>query len=183
MILEANGKTFEIKLKELEVRLTLDLPNKDASGTGSSTATLNGGVKAKKLTVNGTLPGEDSTHLTDLIRIAEAMDDAGNRQVYTISDKTADTVDIREVYFTERFDVRKRDNLNAWQINFSLLEYTSVAEKKEARQTENTQATATTDTAAGTPVESTNTAEQQDEEHGLLWNTMKYIDNALAPSE
>ena len=28
MILEANGKTFEIKLKELEVRLTLDLPNK-----------------------------------------------------------------------------------------------------------------------------------------------------------
>lgn len=182
MIIEANKKAFEIQLKELEVRLTLELPNKDASANGSSTATLNGGIKPKKLTVNGTLPAEQAEHLRDLIRKAEAVDAAGKRQVYTISDKTADTADIREVIFHERLDVRKRENLNAWQISFSLLEYKSVAEQKEARSASATKA-ATVDTAAGTSVASESTTDSADQEHGMVWNILKNIDNALAPSD
>lgn len=182
MIIESNGKPFEIQLKELEVRLTLELPNKDASANGSSTATLNGGIKPKKLTVNGTLPGEQAEHLTNLIRKAEAIDDSGKRQVYTISDKTADTADIREVIFHERLDVRKRENLNAWQISFSLLENKSVAEQKEARTTSAATETATTDTATGTAITAENTT-TEDQDHGMLWNILKKVDNALAPSD
>lgn len=179
MIIQAAGETLDltIKFREIDVRLSLDISNDDASGKTSSTETLNGGIKPKRLTVSCTLPMAEASELTKLLKKAEAIDAAGNRVVYTVSDKTADAADIREVIFHDRFDVRQREGLHAWQISFTLREYKSVPQVKEQRKAATIKPVQ--DSTAGQNV----TGEETSAEHGTLYNMLKKLDDYLAPSD
>lgn len=178
MILQGNKITLDLMktFSDIEVRLTLEMPNDDASGKTSSTETLNGGVKPKKLSVSCTLPMRESKSLTKLIKMAESVEKDGNRSVYTVSDETADAADIREVIFHDRLDVRKRDNLLAWQISFTLREHKSVPEVKEQRSTPSS-GSATAASAAGAEVKSNAEVTSK----GPLYDMLKSLDEYLAP--
>lgn len=179
MILHGNKLTLDLlkTFSEIEVRLTLEMPNDDASGKTSSTETINGGVKPKRLSVSCTLAMKESKSLKKLIKMAESIEKDGNRSVYTVSDETADAADIREVIFHDRLDVRKRDNLLAWQISFTLREHKSVPEVKEQRSSASS-GPATTGSAAGTEVKSqaANVTSK-----GPLYDMLKSLDEYLAP--
>ena len=92
MILEADGKTFELQFAELNVALKLPLPNKSVGANTSSTSTVNTGTKAKIISVAGVLAFKYQDHLQQLIKVAEAVNDDGSRKIYTISDDTAKPV-------------------------------------------------------------------------------------------
>ena len=187
MILESQGKATEVQLSDIDVRLSLKLDNKDTSGKSSSTATLNNGTKPKKLAVNGTLSMDNSELLTEYIRLAESIDSDGQRTVYTISETTADSADIREVIFTDQFDVRKRSGLLAWQINFTLLEFKSVPEIKEQRTQTGVVESAKSDSVSGSEIQSDvsegSSAAPNIEEHGTMFKLLKGLDNFLAPDD
>ena len=137
MILQTSDKkqTLDMldKFSSLSVRVVLELVNTDASGNTSGTETLNGGTKAKKINITAQLAMKDASSLSKLIKVAESTEESGQRTVYTVSDDTADAVDIREVIFHDRLEINKADKLLALNIGFTLLEYKSVPEVAEQR--------------------------------------------------
>ena len=182
MILEYDGNLFELAFAELEVSLKLPLKNKSVSGSTSATDTVNTGTKAKSLSVAGTLRFNQSEHLSDLIKVAEAEDDDGARRVYNISDDTATAADIRQVIFDGDFNVRKVKELNAWNVTFNLLQKNSVAEAKAERA--QTDSNPVTDTATGTAVTTTDdTTVSIIDTNTSIYKILKKIDNYLAPDD
>ncbi len=180
MILQTSNRSRTLDMtyefRDIDVRLTLEMPNDDASGKTSSTETLSGGTKPKRISVSCTLPMKQAELLTELIRLAESIESDGSRTVYTVSDTTADAADIREVIFHDRLDVRKRDGLMAWQIAFVLREHKSVPEVKEQR---NQPAAGSADTAPGAGIQ----PEEGEaiKSSGPLYDILKRVDEYLAP--
>ena len=184
MILQRSDqkKTLDMtyEFRDIDVRLTLEMPNDDASGKTSSTETLSGGIKPKKISVSCTLPMKQAELLTELIRLAESIESDGSRTVYTVSDTTADAADIREVIFHDRLDVRKRNGLMAWQIAFVLREHKSVPEVKEQRSQP---AAGSADTAPGAGIQPEAAADEGEaiKASGPLYDILKKVDEYLAP--
>lgn len=180
MILQGSQLTLDFtkKFSDIDVRLTLEMPNDDASGKTSSTETLSGGIKPKKISVSCTLPMKQAELLTELIRLAESIESDGSRTVYTVSDTTADAADIREVIFHDRLDVRKRNGLMAWQIAFVLREHKSVPEVKEQRSQPSS---GTADTTIGEAVQS-ESGTASIKFSGPLYDILKRVDEYLAPA-
>lgn len=186
MILEANGVAYQLPLKDLDVRLNMKLENQDASGKTSSTDDLNNGTKPKRLMVNGVLAMAEAEQLTVLIRKAEAVSADGQRQVYTITNGVADASDVREVKFTDNFDVRQRQGVRAWQINFTLKEHKSVPETAESRATNNPviNAATTSGNSVSSPDDQGNDGIDAAEiQHGFVYSMLKNLDNLLAPDD
>jgi hypothetical protein len=183
MILEANGKAFELKLKSLNVAVKLKLKNKGVGANTSASDTVNQGTKPKVLRISGLALFEDESHLKELVKIAEALNDDLTRVVYTIDDKTANVGDIREVIFNGDFDYKRMAKHEAWNVNFSLLQFNTVAEAKEARKAEQTSpvADSITGTAISAPTESEESAVT--ETHGFIWDTMKMLETLLEPEK
>ncbi|MFT5788009.1 MAG: hypothetical protein ACI8SJ_000104 [Shewanella sp.] len=126
-----------IKLKSLRFTASQELASEDASGQSSSTDSAETGAKAKMLSVTGYILFKDATHLSDLFNMAEALD-AGARMIYRISNRTANTLGIKQVRFSSKIDAVEQDTQRQWRVNFTLAEYRSVPEKKEQRLPEAT---------------------------------------------
>ncbi|WP_221800400.1 DNA-binding protein [Oceanobacter mangrovi] len=185
MILERDGTTTEIRLKDLKVSVKLPIKNEDASGTGSGTATLNSGTKAKTLSVAGRLPFNSADHLTELVKLAEALTDAGTRAIYNITETAADAVQINRVQFNGDFDARPIDGLMAWAVTFGLTEYQSTAERVEAQRLAGyTSAGTETDSASGTAATGTETDSSTESDgidrDSLLYKIAASVENYLA---
>lgn len=178
MILEGNGSTHEVALKNMKVGFVMPLKNKELGNNTSSTTTLNQGTKAKQLSINGLVPFDDKEKLVELVRLAEAVDSEGERVIYTINDETAEVGEIRQCTFTDNFKIDKDQKYNAWVVSFRLLQKNSVAEAKEARQTK---APTVTDTAAGQQVRAPTEQEesQVNETNGFIFNALKKLDDYL----
>jgi hypothetical protein len=160
MILEHEGRLFELKASNCVISVTLPIKNKKLSGDTSSTLTTNEGSKAKVLSVACVIAFEDGEHLTELMTLAEATETSGKRRVYRIQQADAQIADIREVIFDGNFSYRKTEGLLAWSVTFSLLQYNSVAEAKEIRQQQQqANKAATSDSALGSPIVATQPAE------------------------
>jgi len=119
-----------IRMKNLEVSVSMRIQDKDQSGQASSTASAQQGIKAKELKVTGLIPYDDEAQLTLLYSLAEAQDSAGNNARYRVNHDTARKIKFREATFTGDVTASKAADLLAWQVSFSLREYFSVAEKK-----------------------------------------------------
>ena len=132
---------------EHRVTCELPMPDTDLSGNSSSTAISEEGFKPKKLSISLKIRFDDHDDLSSLVQLAEAVNSAGERKIYTIVNKLAKAYNIRQVRFTESLRASELANSLAWQVNFSLLEYNSVPEKVESAQADNTSNTSDNDDA------------------------------------
>ncbi len=181
MILERDGTTKDIGLMDLSVSLKLPIKNQDASGNGSNTATLNTGTKAKTLSIAGRIPFSSADNLTDLIKLAEALNSDGTRAIYTIVDDTADAADITTVQFNGDLDARKIPDLQAWAVTFGLSEYLSTAERVEAQRNAGyTSSDVAADSALGTEVAGAAGNESGIDKEGFVYKLFRKVDDYLA---
>lgn len=128
--LTLNGET--VKMMGLKIEAVLPFKDKDQSGQTSGTQKSEGGIKAKELNVSGLIPFGNSAYLTHLFSLAEAVDSGGKQVVYRVSNLTASAINLRQATFTGRLSAPESDTLRAWNVSFTLREYSSVPEKKEA---------------------------------------------------
>lgn len=147
--------------KEQRVSITMRFDSENLGGQSSGTDTSHKGIKPKSIFIQLLIPFDEEKNLSELTAIAEATTDSGSLRIYDIVDRAANAMKIRQVQFSDSFDVREDYSLRAWQVNFSLVEYKSVAEKTEQRlKTTQAQPQA----ATGTTVSANDNAEQADDE-------------------
>ncbi len=125
---------YEVPGSNMEVSVYFRFENEEISGQTSSTESTNKGIKPTSLTVSLEIKVKDADTLTELVSVARSVDDNNSMLVYDIVDVTAKTLQVRQVKFTDNFNVRKIDKIQAWRVSFVLTEYLSVAEKVELRQ-------------------------------------------------
>ena len=190
MILKYQDTLFELKAKNLVASVTLPIRNKRLDGQSSSTLTSNQGSKAKSLSFACLIPFSEKEHLSELIAIAEAIEDDGARRVYRIQQEDAAAADVREVIFDGNLSFRKTENLLAWSVNFSLLQVHSVPESKERRIHQKTTDKPTQqDSTQGQAVNTDNDKAADTDtldlikERNLFEKVLKKIDTFLAPDK
>ena len=180
MILERDGKTTEIKLKDLATSLKLPIKNQDASGNSSATTKLNSGTKAKQISVSGRIGFSEASDLTALIKLAEALESDGSRAVYTIVDETADAADITRVIFDGDLDARKIPDLLAWAVTLSFTEYLSTAERAEAIRKSGADAVVA-DSVSGEEVsDGTESDSATIDKDGFVYKTLQKVESLLS---
>lgn len=170
---------FTVPNKELRVSISMQFDSEKLGAQTSGTDSSHKGIKPKTLYVSLLIPFVDSKQLTELTTVAEAVTDSGNLRIYDIVEPAANAMKIRKVRFCDSFSVREDYSLLAWQVNFSLEEYNSVAEKTEQRQKTTT---AKPQAATGTTVSATET-ETETEEAAPVTGIESYIaslDKALS---
>ncbi|MGR6871165.1 baseplate complex protein [Pseudomonas sp. HK3] len=147
----------DLKVKSLNVSMVLSLPTEDAGGQTSSTSSIDKGIKPKLLNCSCEIAQTDVEAYRELIKLAESVDDKGNRTVFDIVDKTAEASDIRQVTFMDAFTASEDAQYRKWKIRFTLREKNSIAEAKQKQEQQSsvlisgettTKTTGTTSTAA-----------------------------------
>ncbi|WP_438334666.1 hypothetical protein [Edwardsiella tarda] len=131
IVLALDGES--ILLQNINISVTLRLPDKDMSGQASSTTSAEQGDKAKELRVSGIIRFADERHLTRIFQLAEARDANGAKKCYRIANATAAAVNMRQGVFSGAIDATEQRDTMAWQITFTLHEKMSVPEKVAAR--------------------------------------------------
>jgi hypothetical protein len=126
---------FRIPGKNLRVSGALELRTEDIAGESCSTDSVDKGIKPKTLRVSVDILFSAKEDLLNLIKKAESKDSEGERQIYTITHRTANSAGIRQVRFFEHFDWREARGLLMWHVSFTLQEYLSNPERSENRET------------------------------------------------
>ncbi|SJZ93728.1 baseplate complex protein [Photobacterium toruni] len=172
----------QLPLKNLRISVRQQLAGKDMSGQSSATDQAETGTKGKVLAISGIIPFNQSTLLTNIFSMADTQDN-GARHVFRISNRTAETLKIRQVKFQGTIRSDEQANLRQWQVAFELIEHLSVPERKEQRQPDKPAAQQKVQ-GETTPV--TSTAQNDDvppdtavELTGVM-GVLKRIDNQLA---
>ncbi len=178
-MLTLNGT--QLPLKNLRISVRQQLAGQDMSGQTSATDQAETGSKGKILNVSGVVPYKEKDLLTRLFTIAEKLDD-GARRIYRISNRTAETLKIRQVKFQGAIKADEQDGLRQWSVSFQLIEHLSVPERVEQRQPDKPAAQQKVQ-GVKTPVE-TGKAEgvppDTDVELTGVMKVLKTLDNALA---
>nr|VFJ42980.1 MAG: hypothetical protein BECKFM1743A_GA0114220_1000337 [Candidatus Kentron sp. FM]VFJ43726.1 MAG: hypothetical protein BECKFM1743C_GA0114222_1000337 [Candidatus Kentron sp. FM]VFK05704.1 MAG: hypothetical protein BECKFM1743B_GA0114221_1000337 [Candidatus Kentron sp. FM] len=115
------------------VRVTLPIPDKDLSGSSSKTMIAERGFKKKRIAVRLYIRYEDEEHLARIYKLAEAIDDAGDRVIYPIVNITTRAANIKKARFSGEVSAREQDGEQTWAVTFSMVEVESVPELKEDR--------------------------------------------------
>jgi hypothetical protein len=172
----------QLSLKNLRISVRQQLAGKDMSGQSSATDQAETGTKGKVLAIAGIIPFNQATLLTNIFSMADTQDN-GARHVFRISNRTAETLKIRQVKFQGTIRADEQANLRQWQVAFELIEHLSVPERKEQRQPDKPAAQQKVQ-GETTPV--TSTAQNDDvppdtavELTGVM-GVLKRIDNQLA---
>ena len=161
----------------LSVRANFRIETKELSGQTSSSTRSEEGIKPCTLSVSLQIPFDNNADLTRLRELATALDSAGNLKVYDIVNETAAAMKVRQVTFMDNFTVSQADNLKAWQVNFTLAEELSIAEKTEQRQPLKT---AISQITGGETVGEIAPPTNQEEQLGLGMRILQRLDDALA---
>ncbi|EGU39783.1 hypothetical protein VISP3789_08663, partial [Vibrio splendidus ATCC 33789] len=103
------------------------------SGQTSATDQAEMGSKGKILTLKGVTPFTKSQLLTHWFSMAEAQDNDA-RQIYRISNQTAEALKIRQVKFQGVVRADEQEAHRQWSVSFELVEHLSVPERVEQRQ-------------------------------------------------
>jgi hypothetical protein len=120
----------------LTVQAAMKIANDDASGTTSTTATVEAGIKAIQLNCQVVIAYKDKDQLTTLVNLARATDPNSKQVIYQIVNETANAMNMRRCRFSDNFQAKPHDNKHAWKVAFTLLEVDSIAEQAESRQTD-----------------------------------------------
>lgn len=131
IILALDGEA--ITLKDMKTTLTMQFQEQDQSGQTSSTAKAEQGIKAKEMRISGLIPFSKPDILKRLFELASAMDSAGKQKVYRVASMSGSAVGLREASFSGQLDAPEQDGKMAWLVTFTLREFKSVPEKKQAR--------------------------------------------------
>lgn len=123
----------QLLLKNLRISVRQQLAGKDMSGQTSATDQAETGSKGKTLAVSGVVPFGSAGLLSRIFTLAEQQDN-GARHVYRISNRTAETLKIRQVKFQGAIRADEQDSLRQWSVSFELVEHLSVPERVEQRQ-------------------------------------------------
>jgi hypothetical protein len=123
-----------IIMKSMRVSASMQFQDKDQSGQTSSTSSAEQGAKAKELDVSGLIPFKEERMLSRLFELADAKGNGGKRHVYRVGSLLAKSVKVRQAKFAGRITASEQEGLLAWQVQFTLKEFNSVPEKREARQ-------------------------------------------------
>lgn len=166
-----------IRMKNIDVSVSMSIKEKDQSGQASSTASSQQGIKAKELNVTGIIPYDDEGQLTLLYSLAEAQDSSGKSTRYRINHDIARKIKFREATFAGDVKASKATNLLAWQVSFTLREYFSVAERKAENKSRG-KGGATAQTAQGTSA-----AADTPEELSWFERVLKKVDTAIGPHD
>ncbi|HAY0225359.1 TPA: hypothetical protein U0V61_001544 [Escherichia coli] len=131
IVLALDGEA--ILLRNINVSVTLQLPEKDMSGQSTSTTSSQQGSKAKELRVSGIIDFNDESLLTRIFQLAEATESNGTKKIYRIANATAQAVNMRQGVFSGGVDATEQQGKMHWQVTFTLKEKLSVPEKADAR--------------------------------------------------
>ena len=178
-MLTLNGT--QLPLKNLRISVRQQLAGQDMSGQTSATDQAETGSKGKIMNVKGVIPFNNKQLLTNLFRMAEALED-GARQIYRISNHTAEALKIRQIKFQGAIRADEQDTLRQWSVSFELIEHLSVPERVEQRQPDKVAAQQKVQ-GVSTPVtsgQSENVPPDTDVELTGVLKVLKTIDNALA---
>ncbi|WP_392433206.1 hypothetical protein ACF3VQ_02085 [Yersinia sp. HM-2024] len=169
-----------ILLKNILVTLTMQIQDKDQSGQASSTSKSEQGTKGKELRVSGLIHYTNPAMLTRIYSLAEAKNSDGSKKRYRVAHSLAQAVKFREATFTSGVDAAEQTDKMAWLVNFTLAEYSSVAERK-AQQASQGGKNATIQTAGGT---STAGAADGETAESRSWfeSVLQKVDNAIGPA-
>lgn len=126
--------SFTVPGYDLRVNTAMEIKTEDLSGETSATDQASKGIKPKKLTVSLKIRFRNATDLTDLYRVAEAKDTNGDLKVYTIANRTANAIGVRQVRFTQSVNAAEDEMLRQWNVSFTLVEQLSVPEQMEQRE-------------------------------------------------
>ncbi|WP_417552094.1 DNA-binding protein [Marinomonas fungiae] len=170
MILALNGKN--VRGWGFVVTGEQPLPDEDLSAQTSSTLTAEKGFKGKRLRVKLNINFDNEGDLKRLVSLAQAVDSAGKRQVYTVNNQTASAMGVRQVRFSERLNAQEMEDKQAWSVTFVLLEHKSVPEKRESKALADTNNQVTT----------VATADQQAEQEAAA-EVSWFEENLLMPAE
>ncbi|NAW59634.1 MULTISPECIES: baseplate complex protein [unclassified Vibrio] len=132
MTLRLNNR--QIRGKEIRINIKLPFGDSDMSGTGSGTDAAEEGAKAKEMTVNMLIPYSAPEWLSELVDMAESVDDNGSRTVYRLGHDAADAMKFYQAKFVGEVAVDEQQDNLAWLVNFSLRERLSVPERKTQRE-------------------------------------------------
>ncbi|MGM7753258.1 hypothetical protein [Yersinia enterocolitica] len=116
--------------------------------------------------------------LTRIYSLAEAKNADGSKKRYRVAHSLAQAVKFREATFTSGVDAAEQTNAMAWLVNFTLTEFSSVAERK-AQQASKGGKNATIQTAGGTA-----TALEGETAESRSWfeSVLQKIDNTIGPA-
>lgn len=165
-----------ILLKNILVTLSMPIQDKDQSGQASSTNKSEQGTKGKELRVSGLIRYTDAAMLTRIYSLAEVKNADGSKKRYRVAHPIAQAVKFREATFTTGVDAAEQTDKMAWLVNFTLAEYSSVAERK-AQQASKGGKNATVQTADGTT-----TAGDADGSRTWFESVLQKIDNTIGPT-
>ncbi len=147
----------------LKVSGGMEIRTADLSGETSGTASVDKGVKPKRLDVHLMIPWTQKSQLRELIQVAETKDSDGSMHIYRVANDTANLAGVRQASFTGQVRWGEVDGLAAWDVGFSLKEHASVPEKTEQRESAKSSTSQTTDgdsvTSASTSSEATSETE------------------------
>lgn len=146
------------------------------SGETSSTATALKGIKPSEINTSFIVRKKEASTLTRFMQLARSTDDNGDLVLYNLTDETANAMNIRQVKFTGRVDVRESTDLLAWRVSFKLKEYLSVPEKSEQRQAQTTQES----TDEGQQVAAAVPQDEEQVQYTGFEKVLKVIDDGLA---
>lgn len=178
-MLTLNGT--QLPLKNLRISVRQQLAGQDMSGQTSATDQAETGSKGKRLSVKGVIPFNKAQLLSNLFTMADAQENEA-RQIYRISNKTAEALKIRQVKFQGTVSADEQDTLRQWSVSFELNEHLSVPERVEQRQPEKPAAQQKVQ-GVNTPVEvgkSDDVPPDTEVELTGVMRILKNIDNALA---
>ncbi|HHK8500053.1 baseplate complex protein [Vibrio parahaemolyticus] len=178
-MLTLNGT--QLPLKNLRISVRQQLAGQDMSGQTSATDQVETGSKGKILTVKGVIPFTKKQLLTNLFSMAEAQENDA-RQIYRISNKTAEALKIRQVKFQGAVRADEQDSHRQWSVSFELVEHLSVPERVEQRQPDKPAAQQKVQ-GVNTPVEagqSDNVPPGTEVELSFVMRVLKGLDNYLA---
>jgi hypothetical protein len=116
-----------------KISVQLNLAGEDMSGQGSHTPQAETGDKPKEIGIALEIRFTDEADLKRLVTLAESKNGSDERMIYNIINNTTQAMNIRQVRFQGSLQVRENEDLALWMVSFNLIEYSSVAEKKQAR--------------------------------------------------
>lgn len=169
-----------ILLSNILITLSMAIQDKDQSGQASSTSKSEQGTKGKELRVSGLIPYTNPAMLTRIYSLAEAKNGDGSKKRYRVAHSLAQAVKFREAIFTTGVDAVEQTNAMAWLVNFTLAEYSSVAERK-AQQASKGGKNATIQTAGGTATAGAADGETA-ESRSWFESVLQKVDNAIGPA-
>ena len=140
---------------EQEVSMEMEIAGEDLSGYGAVTADADTGHKPKHITIKTKVKFSDEYQLSAIMQMAESVDENGERTVYTLVSNLTDAINMRQGIFKGSVRAVPDGTIKRWNVQFTLKEHRSVAEKTQEQNTDTSQVADTQQSSEGQNIAAT----------------------------